>query len=62
MLHPMKKTLKRILAPLTLSLAVASASGCASMGVKEPSDAEINEQAIKAYEEVKAKSKISTHK
>lgn len=58
----MKKTLKRFLAPLTLSLALASASGCASMGVKEPSDAEINEQAIKAYEEVKSKSKISTHK
>lgn len=35
-------------------------SGCASL-VKEPSDAEINAQAAKAYEEVKAKSKMSTN-
>lgn len=47
---------------LSLALSLSITSGCASMGVKEPSDAEINEQAIKAYEEVKAKSKISTHK
>lgn len=32
---------------------------CAHMGGKEPSDAEINAQAEKAYAEVKAKSKIS---
>ncbi len=38
---------------------------CSSMslpGVHEPSDAEINEQAAKAYLEVKAKSKLSTNK
>lgn len=61
MLLRMKILKKHLLRPLLLSLAL-SASGCASMGVKEPTDAEINEQAIKAYEEVKAKSKISTHK
>jgi predicted Zn-dependent protease len=35
---------------------------CSSLpGGKEPSEAEINAQALKAYEEVKAKSKISTN-
>jgi predicted Zn-dependent protease len=37
-------------------------SGCASMGGKEPSDAEINAEAAKAYAEVKSKSKMSTNK
>lgn len=37
--------------------------GCASIpGVKEPSEAEINAMAIKAYEKVKKESKISTDK
>jgi len=36
--------------------------GCAGKGiVKEPSDAEINAEAAKAYQEVKAKSKMSTN-
>lgn len=35
-------------------------TGCSSI-TKEPSDAEIDAQALKAYEEVKAKSKISTN-
>lgn len=37
-------------------------TSCSSMGVKEPSDADINAQAAKAYVEVKSKSKISTNK
>jgi predicted Zn-dependent protease len=37
-------------------------SGCASLpGGKEPTDAEINAQALKAYQEVKAKSKLSSN-
>ncbi len=32
------------------------------MGVKEPSDADINAEAEKAYQEIKSKSKISTNK
>jgi predicted Zn-dependent protease len=39
--------------------------GCSTMtipGTKEPTDADINEQAAKAYLEVKAKSKISSNK
>ncbi len=44
---------------LSLSLFLQS---CASIpGAKEPSEAEINAQAAKAYEEVKAKSKFSTN-
>lgn len=44
---------------LTLALLL---QGCAHVpGGKEPSDAEINAQAAKAYAEVKAKSKISTN-
>lgn len=35
--------------------------GCATMGGKEISDAEINGEAAKAYAEVKSKSKISTN-
>lgn len=35
-------------------------SGCSSV-VKEPSEKEINEQSLKAYEEVKSKSKMSTN-
>lgn len=39
-----------------------SLAGCASGGpIKEPSDAEINAEAAKAYQEVKSKSKISTN-
>ncbi len=34
-------------------------NSCASLGGGEPSEAEINAQAVKAYNEVKAKSKIS---
>jgi metalloendopeptidase OMA1, mitochondrial len=57
------KFLKKRIAPLLLSaVLLGSASGCATLGGKEPSDAEINLQAEKAYEEVKGKSKISTHK
>jgi predicted Zn-dependent protease len=42
---------------------VLSSSGCSSIpGAKEPSDAEINAQAAKAYAEVKAKSKRSSNK
>jgi predicted Zn-dependent protease len=44
---------------LTL-LALSSVSGCSTL-TKEPSDAEINAEAAKAYAEVKAKSKISTN-
>lgn len=56
-----KYRLPRFLLPVLLVSSLA-ASGCATMGAKEPSDAEINAQAVKAYEEVKQKSKISTHK
>ncbi len=35
-------------------------TGCASI-TKEPTDADINAQAKKAYDEVKAKSKLSNH-
>lgn len=37
-------------------------TGCATLGGKEVSDAEINAESAKAYAEVKAKSKISTNK
>lgn len=48
-------------ATLTL-IALLAATGCAGKGVvKEPSDAEINAEAAKAYQEVKSKSKISTN-
>ncbi len=43
-----------------LLLLLAFTGGCSSV-TKEPSDAEINAQAKKAYDEVKAKSKISTN-
>lgn len=56
-------TLMRRLAALFAVLIIASvSSGCATMGMKEPSDAEINAQAATAYKEVKAKSKISANK
>lgn len=50
-----------IVSLLTFSLTF-SLTGCSSMGVKEPSDAEINAEAAKAYKEVISKSKISTNK
>lgn len=43
-----------------LLLLLSLLGGCASM-TKEPSDADINAQALKAYQEVKAKSKLSTN-
>jgi predicted Zn-dependent protease len=47
----------------SLCLALIVSVSCSSVpGAKEPSDAEINAQAAKAYAEVKAKSKISTNK
>lgn len=45
-----------------ISLLIISLVGCSSMGIKEPSDAEINAEAAKAYQEVKSKSKLSTNK
>ena len=53
--------MKKLLVFTIVSLLVS----CASLkipGAKEPSEAEINEQARKAYLEVKAKSKFSTNK
>lgn len=49
------------LSALTLMSVLLIFTACSSV-VKEPSDAEINAQALKAYEEVKAKSKISNNK
>lgn len=49
---------KNLLFILILSLTMS----CASLGPKEPTDAEINAEAAKAYLEVKAKSKMSTNK
>lgn len=46
---------------IALCAALLSASGCATMGAKEPTDAEINAEAAKAYADVKAKSKRSTN-
>ncbi len=47
---------------LILTLVSVLSSGCASLPIgKEPSDAEINAEAAKAYAEVKAKSKLSTN-
>ncbi len=43
-----------------LSLLLLLLMGCASV-TKEPSDAEINGMALKAYQEVKSKSKLSTN-
>ena len=44
------------------ALLLTFASGCATLpGGQEPSDAEINGEALKAYNEVKAKSKKSTN-
>jgi predicted Zn-dependent protease len=50
--------MKKILISVTL---IFSLVGCSSMGTKEPTDAEINAEAAKAYVEVKSKSKISTN-
>lgn len=55
----MSKT-KSLVLPLLLSVSILFSS-CAAVTPKEPSDAEINAQAEKAYEEVKSKSKISTN-
>ncbi len=44
-----------------LLLALFLLHSCATLGGKEPSEAELNAQAAKAYEEVKSKSKISTN-
>lgn len=46
---------------IIVGLLIISLSGCATMGGKEISDAEINAEAAKAYAEVKSKSKISTN-
>lgn len=55
----MQKTGFLLLPILLLSILF---NGCAHLpGAKEPSDAEINAEAAKAYAEVKAKSKISTN-
>ncbi len=55
-IHPCLKAIA-----LTLTLSVFSS--CSHMpGGKEPSDAEINAEALKAYQEVKTKSKISGNK
>lgn len=43
-----------------LSLLLLLLMGCASV-TKEPSDSEINSMALKAYQEVKSKSKLSTN-
>ncbi len=56
----MKKATTSFLLLITIFL-----NSCSSLklpGTKEPTDAEINDQAAKAYVEVKSKSKISTHK
>ena len=45
-----------------LSLLTILFQGCASIPVPEPSDQEMNTEAAKAYNEVKAKSKISTNR
>lgn len=50
--------MKKILITFCLIISLTS---CSSLGPKEPSDAEINAQAAKAYEEVKSKSKFSTN-
>lgn len=51
--------MKKILTNLILILSITS---CSTLGPKEPSDAEINAQAVNAYQEVKSKSKFSTNK
>lgn len=49
----------RIIPFLLLAIYITS---CASVpGVKEPTDAQINAEAVKAYEDVKKKSKLSTN-
>jgi predicted Zn-dependent protease len=50
-----------VLAGSFLALLSFGGSGCATLSGREPSDAEINAQAAKAYEEVKAKSKRSNN-
>lgn len=45
-----------------LLIPALSLSSCANLPVKEPTEAEINSEALKAYQEVKAKSKVSTNK
>lgn len=48
---------------LCFTLLASIMSGCASLpGAKEPTDADINAEAAKAYMDVKAKSKMSTNK
>lgn len=45
----------------TLILSTLFIQACATLGPKEPTDAEINAEAAKAYAEIKAKSKMSTN-
>lgn len=54
---------KKLIKSLSIfSITVFLFSGCASIpGAKEPSEEEINAQSLKAYQEVKSKSKISTN-
>jgi predicted Zn-dependent protease len=59
------KKINKLKKSLILIISFSLLVSCSSMkvpGVSEPTDAEINDQAAKAYEEVQAKSKISTKK
>ncbi len=47
---------------LLFVLLILNITACSSMGINEPSDADINAEAEKAYQEIKSKSKISTNK
>lgn len=59
----LRKAIVSNLVIVSLLVSSFSFTGCASLpGAQEPTDAEINAEALKAYTEVKAKSKMSTNK
>lgn len=54
--------MRKILLSLGLSFSLVVTSSCATLGGGTPSEEEINAEALKAYNEVKAKSKRSTNR
>jgi Zn-dependent protease with chaperone function len=59
----MEKTMQALLITLVSGFLLTNSVGCSTLSqAQTPSEAEINAESAKAYQEVKAKSKISTRK
>ena len=59
----MKKTMQALLITLVSVFLLTNSVGCSTLSqAQTPSEAEINAESAKAYQEVKSKSKISTRK